>query len=152
MISWMSKKHNFVALNTAKEEYITASMANCEAIWLRKLFGELFDQVLHTTVIYCDKKSRICLEENPIFHDKSKHIEIWYHYIWDMVQRGVVRIHHISTNEQIADILTKALSKGNFLVFREKLGLMGVTPFDLLTEDTEPSLSPCLSSQGVELR
>lgn len=105
-------------------------MASCEVVWLRKLFGELFEQVLDTKVIYCDNKSGIWLAENLMFHDKSKHIEIRYHYIRDMVQRGVVRLHHISTDEQIADILTKALPKGKFLVFREQLGLMDVAPPD----------------------
>lgn len=62
-----------------------------------------------------------------MFHDKSKHIEIKYHYIQDMVQRAAVRLHHISTDEQIVDMCTKALSKGKFLVFREQLGLMDVT-------------------------
>ena len=62
-----------------------------------------------------------------MFHDKSKHIEIMYHYIWDMVQRGAVRLHHISTDDQKYDILTKPLPKGKFLVFREQLGLMDVT-------------------------
>ena len=67
---------------------------------------------------------------NLVFHDKSKHIEIKYHYIHDMAQRGVVRLHHISTNEYIANILTKALPKRKFLVFREQLGLMDVAPLD----------------------
>lgn len=105
-------------------------MANYEAVWLRKLFGELFERVLDTTVIYFDNKSGICLAKNLLFHDKSKHIEIWYHYNRDMVHKGAIRIHHISTDEQIVDILTKALLKGKFLVFREQLGLMDVTPPD----------------------
>lgn len=103
-------------------------------------------------MIYCDNKSGILLVENLVFHYKSKHIEIQYHFIQDMVQRGAVKLHHISIDEKILDIFAKYFPKGNFLVFREKLGLMDVTPFDLLIEDTEPSLSPCLSSQGVELR
>lgn len=102
-------------------------MASCEAVWLRKLFGELFEQVPDTIVIYCDNKSGIRLAENLLFHDKSKHIDIKYHYIWDMVQRGAVMLHHIVTDDQIVDILTKPLPKGKFLNFREQLGLMDVT-------------------------
>lgn len=81
MISWMGKKQNFVALSTVEAKYIAANLASCEVVWLRKLFGELFEQVLNTTVIYCDNKSGIHLSENHVFHDKSKHIEIKYHYI-----------------------------------------------------------------------
>ena len=79
------------------------------------------------TIIYCDNKIRIRLAENPVFHDKSKHIEIRYHCIRYTVQRGAVRLHHIATNEQIIDILTKTLLEGKLLVFREQLGLTDVT-------------------------
>lgn len=112
----MSRKKKFVALNM--EKYIVASMASYKAVWLRKLFGELFEQVLDRTVIYYDNMSGIRSAENPIFHYKSKHIEIKYHYIQDMVQKGAVRLHHILIDKQIADILTEALPKGKFLVFR----------------------------------
>eukprot|EP00253_Pinus_taeda_P013574 PITA_13574 len=80
-ISWMSRKQKSVALSTAKVEYIAASMASCEAVWLRKLFGELFGHVLDTTVILCDNQSGIRLSENPVLHDRSKHINIRYHFI-----------------------------------------------------------------------
>lgn len=70
MISWMSREQTPVALSTAKVKYIAASMARCEAIWLKKFFGELFEQVLDTTVIYCNNNSGIQLAENLVFHDK----------------------------------------------------------------------------------
>jgi len=88
------------------------------------LFSELFGFTLDTTVILCDNQSGICLSENPIFHDHSKHIDIRYHYIRDMVQRGAIRLQHISTDEQVADILTKSLGKVKFLTFRERLGVV----------------------------
>ena len=118
-ISWMSRKQKSVALSTAKAEYITASMGSCEAVWLRKLFSELFGHVLDTTMILCDNQSGIRLLEKPVFHDRSKHIHIRYHFIWDMVHRGAIRLHHIGTDEQVADILTKPLGKVKFLAFRE---------------------------------
>ena len=65
-----------------------------------KLFSDLFEHVLDTTVIYCDNQSGICLFENNVFHDRSKHIDIRYHFVRDMVQRGAVRLHHIGTDEQ----------------------------------------------------
>jgi hypothetical protein len=64
------------------------------------------------------------LTENHVFHDRSKHIEIKYHYIWDMVQRGVVELQYISTDEQIGDILTKPLSRVKYEYFRDKLGVL----------------------------
>ena len=71
-ISWMSRKQKSVALSTAEAEYIAASMVCCEAVWLRKLFIELFGHVLDTTVILYDNQSGIRLSENPVFHNISK--------------------------------------------------------------------------------
>ena len=81
--SWFSKKQKSVALSSAEEEYMAASQASCEAIWLRKLLVGLFGRELRPTTIYCDNQSCIKLSENPVFHDRSKHIEIRYHFIGD---------------------------------------------------------------------
>ena len=80
-----------MALSTTKAEYVAAYSARFEAVWLRKLLSDLFDLQLDDTCIYCDNQSCVKLSENPVFHDKSKHIEIKYHYIGDMVQRGAVK-------------------------------------------------------------
>ena len=66
------------------------------------------------------------LSENPVFHDKSKHIEIKYHYIRDMVQRGAVKLLYVATEEQIADVLTKPLARLKFEYFRERLGVLQI--------------------------
>ena len=66
------------------------SMATCEAIWLHKLLVALFGQKVETIVIHCDNQSCIKISENPVFHDKSKHIDIKYHFIRDCVQREKV--------------------------------------------------------------
>ena len=80
--------------------------------------------MLFRSVILCDNQSGIRLSENLVFHDRSKHIGIRYHFIRDMVQRGTVRLDHIGTNEQVADIHTKPLGKVKFLTFRESLGIV----------------------------
>ena len=123
MISWSSRKQSSVALSTAEAEYISASDAGKEAIWLRKLLGGLFDGVLETTVIQCDNQSCVKLSENPVFHDRSKHIEMRYHYLRDMVHKGAIRLQYIPTEEQIADIFTKPLTAVKFVYFRDKLGM-----------------------------
>jgi hypothetical protein len=76
MISWTSRKQGSVDQSTAEAEYIAASAASREAVWLRKLLSDLFRTELEPTVIHCDNQSCIKLTENPVFHDRSKHIEI----------------------------------------------------------------------------
>ena len=104
-MSWFSRKQQSVALSSAEAESMAASLASCEAIWLRKMLFGLFGQALRPFMIYCDNQSCIKLTENPFFHDRSKHIEIKYHFIRDYVQKGAVKLEYISTNEQVADIL-----------------------------------------------
>ena len=70
------------------------------------------------TCMFCDNQSCIKLLENLVFHDKSKHIEIKYHYIWDMVERGAVKLQHVATNEKIVDVLT---TKVKFEYFGDKI-------------------------------
>ena len=66
------------------------------------------------------------MSENPMFHDKSKHIEIKYHYIRDMVERGEVKLQYVATDKQIADVLTKPLARVKFEYFKEKLGVLQI--------------------------
>eukprot|EP00253_Pinus_taeda_P020682 PITA_20682 len=124
VISWINRKQQSVALSLAKAKYMATSLASCEAIWLRKMLFGLFGQALRPSVIYCDNQSCIKLAENPVFHDRSKHIEIKYHFIRDYVQKGAVKLECISTNEQVADIFTKALPQGKHVYFRDKMGVV----------------------------
>ena len=110
-----------MALSSTEAEYMTASQANCEALWLRKLMVDFFDMELSPTIIQCDNQSCIKLSENPVFHDRSKRIEIRYHFIRDYVQRGAVRLQYVPTDEQVANILTKSLGRGKHVYFRDKL-------------------------------
>jgi hypothetical protein len=76
MISWQSRKQSSISLNTVEAGYIVACSARCEAIWLQKLLTDLFDLERRATLILCDNQSCIKMTENPVFHDRSKHIEI----------------------------------------------------------------------------
>ena len=75
-------------------------------------------------MIYCDNQSCMQLSENIVFHDRSKHTEIRYHFIRDYVQRGAVELQYISIDEQVEDILAKPLVRCNFIHFRDKLGVV----------------------------
>ena len=124
MISWSSRKHGSIAQSTAEAEYIAASDACRETIWLRKLLSDLFGGKLESTIIHCDNQSCIKLSKNPVFHDRSKHIEMKYHFIKDLVQRGTLKLQYIRTDEQIANILTKPLTSTKFMYFHDKLGMV----------------------------
>ena len=99
MISWSSRKQGSVSQSTTEVEYIVASIACKEAVWLRKLLAGLFDERLEPTIIRCDNQSCIKLSKNLVFHEKSKHIEMKYYFIRDMVQKGIVKFHHIPTDD-----------------------------------------------------
>ena len=88
-----------MALSTTEAEYIATCAACSEVVWLRKMLSGLFDLQLEATYIYCDNQSCIKLSENSVFHDKSKHIEIKYQYIRDMVEKGVVELLYIAMDE-----------------------------------------------------
>jgi hypothetical protein len=113
MISWSSRKQGSIAQSTAEAEYIAASTASREAVWLRKLLSNLFRTYTVT----------IKAAENPVFHDRSKHIEMRYHYIRDMIQRKFLSLQCVPTAEQTADIFTKPLPLIKFVYFRDKLGV-----------------------------
>ena len=102
---------------------MTASQATCEAIWMQEILVGLFDQRMDPNVIYCHNQSCIKLFENPIFHDRSEHIDIRYHHLRDCVARRIMLLQYILTEEQDVDILTKALSKCKFKFHRDRIGV-----------------------------
>ena len=123
-MSWFNRKQKSVALSFSEAEYMAVSQASCEAIWLHKLLYGLFDQELRPTIIHCDNQNCIKLTENLVFHDRSKHIDIRYHFIKDYVQKGAMKLEYISTDEQVANVLTKSLPRGKHVYFRDKMGVV----------------------------
>ena len=93
---------------------MATSQVACEAIWMRKILVGLFYQRMDPTVIYCENQRCIKLSKNPVFHDRSKHIDIWYHHLRDCVARRIMLLQYVSTEKKDANILTKALSKCKF--------------------------------------
>jgi hypothetical protein len=75
-------------------------------------------------MIICDNQSCINMTKSPVFHDNSNNIEIQYHYFHDMVQRGVVKLQYVGIDEQVADVLTKPLSRVKFVYFQDKIGVV----------------------------
>jgi len=90
---------------------------------MQKILVGLFGQMMDATVIYFDNQSCIKLSENLVVHDRSKHMDIRYHHLWDCVVKRIMMLHYISAKEHDADILTKALSKGKFEFHRDRIGV-----------------------------
>ena len=110
-----------MVLSLAEAEYMAASQLACEVIWMWRILVGLFDQHMDPKVIYCDNQSCIKLSENPVFHDGSNHIDIWYHHLRDCVLRWIMLLDYIPTEEQDADILTKALPRCKFEFHRDMI-------------------------------
>ena len=88
------------------------------------MLAGLFDEEIDVTDIICDNQSCIKMTENPMFHDKSKHIEVRYHFIQDMVQKGAIKLKYVPIEEQVADVLTKPPDHVKFEYFRDKLSVV----------------------------
>lgn len=122
-VSWCSQKQNTVALSSCEAEFMAATSAACQAIWLRSLYSEIVGEEMQRIVIRVDNKSAIALMKNPVFHGRSKHIDSKYHFIRECVEEEKVEIEYVSGEEQKADILTKALARVKFFEMRELLGV-----------------------------
>ena len=108
-ISWDSKKQPIVALSIAEVEYVAATTATCQAVWMRRMLRSLCHEQVKGTTVYCDNSSVIALSRNSVFHKITKHIDAKYHYIRELVNNGEIVLQHCRREEQFADILTKPL-------------------------------------------
>ena len=108
-ISWGLKKQNTVALSSTEAKYIAATHAAKEVVWLRRLLLELKQKVEGPTILTMDNQSAITIARNPEFHDHSKHIEIWHHFLRQKIEEGELGLEYTPTGDQVADILTKGL-------------------------------------------
>ena len=119
----MSKKQNSVSLSTAEAEYIAAGSCCSQLLWMKKVLTD-YEISQDTMVVYCDNSSAIDISKNPMQHSKTKHIEIRYHFIRDLVERKIVYLEYIPTERQNADIFTKSLDRSTFETLRQVIGVI----------------------------
>lgn len=122
IVSWGSERQKSVALSTTESEYIAASVAVKELIWLQHLIKELID-IGFTTEMNMDNQSSIRLIKNPEFHKRTKHIDVRYHFIRERYEENLFNLNYVSSDEQLADIFTKALPKSRFQLLRELISI-----------------------------
>jgi hypothetical protein len=123
-VSWSSKKQELVTLSTTEAEYVTSSQASREDVWLHRLIGEIFRPLKQPTPLYCDNQSAITLAQNDNYHARTKHIDIWYHFIRYVIEQGHIKLIYCPTNKMTTDTLTKALLRIKAKHFVNTLGLL----------------------------
>jgi hypothetical protein len=115
-----------VALSTYEAEYIAASAAACQGIWLARLLGDLRSTAVECVELNIDNQSALALMKIPVFHDRSKHIHSRYHFICKSMEEGGIQPGYICSDKQLADILTNALRKVRFEELRARIGMVTV--------------------------
>ena len=125
-ISWLLLKQKVVALSTCEAEYVAAATAACQVVWLRRLLGELIGVESHPPALMVDHQPAITLAKNPVLHDRSKHIDVKFHFLRDCINGGQIVIEFVETSRQLADILTKPLGHLRLTELKEMIGMEGV--------------------------
>lgn len=122
-VTWNCKRQPTVALSSTEAEYMSLCAAGREAVWLRKLLMELgYDQVGPTT-IFADNQGSLALAKNPVYHSRTKHIDVQHHFIRELIQKKVIVLQYVPTADNVADVLTKPLPASKHLQFMKSMGL-----------------------------
>jgi len=126
LISWWTKRQKTVSLSSAKAEYRAMTGTCCELSWLRSLLTDL--RVLHPkpALLYCDNTVALHIAANPVFHERTRHIEMDCHFIRDKIQDGSIKTKHVASTNQLADVFTKPLGKEIFSSMIRKLGVLDI--------------------------
>jgi hypothetical protein len=123
LVAWSSKRQTTVSRSSAEAEYRGVANAVAETCWLRQLLLELHRPPARATVVYCDNISAMYLSSNPVQHQRTKHVEIDLHFVRDRVSLGEVKVLHVPSRFQYADIFTKGLPSVLFADFRSNLNV-----------------------------
>ena len=125
LVSWSSKKQNYVALSITEAEYIAVGSCCAQILWIKQQLSD-FGAILHNISIFCDSTSAINITKNLVQHSRTKHIKIRHHFIRDHALNCDICIEHIDTLNQPANIFTKPLNEDQFYKIRRELGMIDV--------------------------
>ena len=123
VVSWSSKKRPTISLSSTKVEYKAMSSATCEVVWLRRILEDVGEKKEEPSKVHCDIQSAVKLAHNPIYHAKSKHIELHYHFVREKIESKEIELIYCNTSDNVAHIFTKLVGKIHFEVLRKKLGV-----------------------------
>ena len=110
-ISWLSLKQKVVALSSCEAEYVAVATVACQVVWLCRLLGEVTGVEAHPPALMVDNQPTIALANNPVLHERSKRIDIKFHFLRDCVDGGQIVIEFIETGRQLADVFTKPFGR-----------------------------------------
>jgi len=123
VVSWKSKKQPCVALSSTEAEYMALCQASKGSVWMADFLKSLGVMVQGPMVVNADNQGSIALAKNPVFHDRSKHIDIQYHYTRDLVKEDKIKLKYIPTKDMLADLLTKSLPRPQHVQLSRAIGL-----------------------------
>ncbi|MCO5604521.1 hypothetical protein L7F22_058688 [Adiantum nelumboides] len=123
-ISWLSKKQTTMATSSCEVEYRAVFTATVECVWLRRLMVDLGVGQDTANTIYTNSQSALAIARNPVFHACTKHIEVNYHYVRERLSAGEISLAYVSTQDNLAGLFTKALSREKLDAFCKALGLL----------------------------
>ena len=126
LVTWRSKKQSVVARSSAEAEFRAMAHGICEGIWLRRLLSELKVKIPDPIKLLCDNQAAISIAKNPVHHDRTKHIEVDRHFISEKIESKVINLVYTPSQQQNADILTKALHRPTFEDLSSKLGMLNI--------------------------
>ncbi|KAL2242589.1 UNVERIFIED_CONTAM: Retrovirus-related Pol polyprotein from transposon RE1 [Sesamum indicum] len=123
-VSWKTKKQNTVSRSSAEAEYRSMASTVCEITWINNVLKDLGINVQRPVAFYCDNKAAIHITENPVFHERTKHVEIDCHVVRDKYKEGLILPTYVNSKQQLADLFTKSLPSNPFMFLVSKLGLI----------------------------
>ena len=123
LVSWKSKKQTVISRSSAEAEYRAMANVAGELQWIRMLLAEIGLPMTGSSTLCCDNQSAIHIASNPVFHERTKHIEVDCHFVREKVNCGDIQLAHTRSEEQLADIFTKPLRSGRVSYICHKLGL-----------------------------
>jgi len=125
-VVWASRRQRCTSLSTTEAEYVAGCESSKEAVWIDRLLKEIRQDKTLPIPLLCDNQRAIRLARNPEFHQRTKHVQIKYHFIREQLKNGIIDLQYIGTENQLADILTKPLETNRFQSLRDQMGIIDV--------------------------